>query len=62
MKKETHATTSPHSSSEKKKHIEQIWKELINSEASKNFLDEQIKKAESLLNLKTKKKHPEWCF
>lgn len=54
MRKNNYPTTYSHSPSEKKKHIEQIWKELINSEASKNFLDEQIKKAESLLNLKTK--------
>jgi len=54
MKKETHATTSSHSLFPRQKHIEQIWEELLNSEASKIFLDEQIKKAETLLNLKTK--------
>lgn len=54
MNKENYLTIPPYSSSEKKKHIEQIWEELLNSEASKNFLDEQIKKAEILLNIKTK--------
>lgn len=28
---------------------EEIWDELLNSEASKKFLDEQVKKAEELL-------------
>jgi len=54
MKTETHAITSSHSSSEKKKLIEQIWEEILNSEASQIFLDEQIKKAETLLNLNIK--------
>ncbi|PKV47888.1 hypothetical protein CLU92_5361 [Janthinobacterium sp. 61] len=54
MNKENNPTTSPYSLSEKKKHIEKIWEKILNSEASKNFLDEQIKKAETILNLKTK--------
>ena len=54
MKKEIHPTCSSHSSSEKLKHIEKIWEELLNSESSKIFFYEQIKKAETLLNLKTK--------
>lgn len=54
MNKENNPTTSPYSLSEKKKQIEKIWEKLLNSEASKNFLDEQIKKAETILNLKTK--------
>lgn len=30
-------------------HINDIWDELLNSEASQRFLEEQVKKAEELL-------------
>lgn len=30
-------------------HINDIWDELLNSEASRRFLEEQVKKAEELL-------------
>jgi hypothetical protein len=33
---------------------EDIWDNLLNSEASKRFLDEQVKKAEELLDQKQK--------
>lgn len=33
---------------------EEIWDELLNSEASKRFLDEQVKKAEELLKQEQK--------
>ena len=33
---------------------EDIWDELLNSEASKRFLDEQVRKAEELLNQEQK--------
>lgn len=34
-------------------HINDIWDELLNSEASRRFLEEQVKKAEELLHKKT---------
>ncbi len=33
---------------------EDIWDELLNSEASKRFLDEQVEKAEALLDQEQK--------
>lgn len=52
--KELHQPSNPMTDQSPLTTDEDIWDNLLNSEASKRFLDEQVKKAEELLDQKQK--------